>query len=158
MARKSIAREIQKLRAMAVPELVDRYEDVYGKPPRVKHRDWLWRRIAWKLQEQRYGGLSTIAKRRLDELIEELDVPLVGGGRKVRGPVGRPHRAGEPGVGTTLTRVWKGREILTTAVEGGWEHEGIVHRSLSAVAKAVTGSHWNGRLFFGLTRRSTPQR
>ena len=151
MPKKTIAREIQELRGMAVPDLVDRYEAVFGKPPRVKHRDWMWRRIAWKVQEQRFGGLSTTAKRRLDELIAELDLPLKG---TVRGKVGRPARPGNPLLGTTLTRVWKGTEIRTTSVEGGWDYEDVVYRSLSAVAKAVTGSHWNGRLFFGLTRRS----
>ena len=148
--RKSIPQEIAALRAMAVPELVERYEDVFGRPPRVKHRDWLWRRIAWKIQEQRFGGLSQVAKRRLDELIAEFELPL--GQRTVNGKVARP-RPGDPPLGTTLTRVWKGQNVRTTAVDGGWEHDGVVHRSLSAVAKAVTGSHWNGRLFFGLKSR-----
>ncbi len=148
--RKSITQEIAELRAMGVPELVERYEAVHGKPPRVKHRDWLWRRIAWKVQEQRFGGLSEVAKRRLDELIAELELPL--GQRTVNGKVARS-RPGDPPLGTTLTRVWKGQDVRTTAVEGGWEHDGVVHRSLSAVAKAVTGSHWNGRLLFGLTKR-----
>ena len=147
---KNIPQEIAALRAMAVPELVKRYEDVYGKPPRVKHRDWLWRRIAWKIQEQRFGGLSEVAKRRLDELIAELELPM--GQRTVNGKIARS-RPGNPPRGTTLTRLWKGQEIRATAVEGGWEYNGVVHRSLSAVANAVTGSHWNGRLFFGLTKR-----
>ncbi len=149
--RKSITQEIAELRAMGVPELAERYETVFGRPPRVKHRDWLWRRIAWKIQEQRFGGLSEVTKRRLNELIAELELPL--GQRTVNGKVARS-RPGDPPLGTTLTRVWKGQEVRTTAVEGGWEHDGVVHRSLSAVAKAVTGSHWNGRLFFGLKSRS----
>ncbi len=66
---------------------------------------------------------------------------------------GRVTRPGDPPLGTTLTRVWKGHEVRATAVEGGWEHDDVVYRSLSAVAKAVTGSHWNGRLFFGLKSR-----
>ena len=150
-ATKSIAEEIAELRGLPVSELVVRYEAVYRKPPRVKHKDWLWRRIAWKIQEQRFGGLSGAAKRRLDELIAELDLPL--GQRTVKGKVARS-RPGNPVLGTTLTRVWKGQEVRTTAVDDGWEYDGVVHRSLSAVAKAVTGSHWNGRLFFGLKSRS----
>ena len=51
--------------------------EIFGKRPAgLKHREWLWRRIAWKIQEQRFGGLSTVAKRRLDELIADLDLPL----------------------------------------------------------------------------------
>ena len=61
-------------------------------------------------------------------------------------------KPGEPPVGTTLTRIWKGREILATRTAEGWECDGVVHRSLSGLAKAVTGSHLSGRAFFGLTQ------
>ena len=145
----SIAVEIQELRVMPVSDLVDRYETVFDKPPRVKHKDWLWRRIAWKIQEQRFGGLSEVAKKRLDELIAELDLPLTGE-RTVRGMVSGN---GTPVPGTTLTRTWKGREIQTTRTEQGWEQDGVVYRSLSAVVKAVTGSHASGPAWFGLKKR-----
>ena len=151
VASRSIAEEIAALRAMQVPELVERYEAVFSKPPRVKHRDWLWRRIAWKIQEQRFGGLSQDAKRRVDELIAELNVPLTGE-RTVRAEVQSHH--GNPVTGTMLTRVWKGREIQATRTEQGWECESVVYRSLSAVAKATTGSHMSGPAFFGLTKRN----
>ncbi len=149
---KSIPQEIAALRAMAVPELVGRYEVAFGKPPRVKHRDWLWRRIAWKLQEQRFGGLSTVAKKRLDELIAELDLPL-SGKRTVRGKVNGRGTASDPVVGTVLVRKWREQEICATRTEEGWEHDGVLHRSLSAVAKAVTGSHVSGPAWFGLVPR-----
>jgi hypothetical protein len=147
---KPISEEIAELRAMRVPELVERYVVVFGKAPRCKQPTWLWRRIAWKIQEQRFGGLSETAKVRLEELIAEIDLPL---GREQRGVLPSKKKKGQA-LGTTVSRVWKGREVRATAVEGGWEHDGVVYRSLSAVAKAVTGSHWNGRLFFGLTRRA----
>ncbi len=147
---KSIAAEIQGLRVMPVPDLVDRYETVFGKPQRVKHKDWLWRRIAWKVQEQRFGGLSEVAKKRLDELIAELDLPLAGQ-RAVRGNV--RNQNGQPVAGMTISRTWKGREIQATRTEQGWEHDGVVHRSLSAVVKAITGSHASGPAWFGLTKR-----
>jgi hypothetical protein len=141
---KPVSEEIAVLRTLAVPELVTRYLAVFGKPPRVKHREWLWRRIAWKIQEQRFGGLSVVAKRRLDELICELEIPLAGV-RRAKRP--------SPSLGTTVARVWKNREIRATSVEGGWEHEGVVYGSLTAIAEHVTGSHWNGRAFFGLAKR-----
>ncbi len=149
---KSVSEEIAELRAMDVPKLVGRYEAVFGKPPRVKHRDWLWRRIAWKIQEQRFGGLSEVAKRRLDELIADLDIPL-GNDRSVRGQLERPTKPGNPSVGTTFTRSWRGKELLLRVVQNGFEHEGVVYRSLSAAANAITGSHVSGRAFFGLTER-----
>ncbi len=151
MACRPITEEIAELRGMTVADLVVRYEQVFGKPPRAKHREWLWRRIAWRIQEQRFGGLSNVAKRRLDELIGELDVPL--GERTVRGKMNVRAKPGDPAMGTSLVREWRGTEVTATRVEGGWECDGVVHRSLSAVAKAMTGSHWNGKLFFGLTKR-----
>ncbi len=151
-AERSITEEIAELRAMPVPGLVDRYEKLHGKPPRVKNRAWLWRRCAWKLQEQRFGGLSEVAKRRLDELIADLDIDLTNE-RTVRAKVNGTARRGEPVVGTTLTRTWKGREIHATRTEDGWEHDGVVYRSLSAVVKAITGSHASGPAWFGLVAR-----
>ncbi len=152
MPKKSITAEINELRAMSVPELVARYEAVYGKPPRVKHKDWLWRRIAWRVQEQKLGGLSGAAMRRLDELIGELDLPLHGA-RVEREKLGGRRRRGDPPMGTTLSRTWKGTEVRATAVEGGWECEGVVYHSLSAAVKAITGSHASGPAWFGLTKR-----
>lgn len=147
---KPIAEEIAELQTMSVPELVERYAEVFGKTPRTKQPVWLWRKIAWKIQEQRFGGLSKTAKARLEELIAEIDLPI--GGRVERGKL-RTVRNNDTALGTTVTRVWKRQEIRATRVEGGWEHEGTVYRSLSALAKAITGSHLSGRAFFGLTKR-----
>lgn len=146
MSEKSIPEQIEELRAMRVPDLVVRYEEVHGKPPRVKHREWLWRRIAWKIQEQKYGGLSVVAQRRLDELIAELDLPLGNGSRSVTTTL-KP-RALKPG--TVLCRTWRDREVRAIAVEGGWEHEGTVYKTLTAVANAITGTHTSGPRFFGV--------
>ncbi len=150
---KTIAQEIAELRGMDTPALVERYEELYGRPPRCRNREHLWKRCAWKLQEQRFGGLSGAAKRRLEELIAEIDLPIGEHQQTVTGALRSPTRAPQHQVGTVFTRTWKGREIRTVAIEGGYEYEGAVYRSLSAVAKAVTGSHWNGRLFFNLTTR-----
>ena len=93
---KSIADEIEELRAMTVAELVPRYEDAFRKPPRVKHREWLWKRIAWKIQEQRFGGLSNAAKRQIDELIAEMDLPLGEDRRTVTGRLRGDAKAAGP--------------------------------------------------------------
>ena len=143
---KPVAEELAALRALNVAELVERYVAVFGKAPRCKQPTWMFRKIAWEIQARRFGGLSKRALERLDQLMSEIDIPL-GGLRESL----RPKRGT---LGTTVARVWKGREITATSVEGGWEHEGAVYRSLSAVAKRVTGAHWNGKLFFGLTRRA----
>jgi hypothetical protein len=146
MSEKSIPEQIAELREMRVPDLVVRYQEVHGKPPRVKHRDWLWRRIAWKIQEQKFGGLSIVAKRRLDELIAELDLPLGLAARTTTGRVGERR----PVLGTSLCRTWRGRDVRATAVDGGWEHDGTVYKTLSAAANAITGAHMSGPKFFGV--------
>ena len=148
-----VTQEIEDLRQMATGDLVVRYEALFGKPPRRRNREHLWKRCAWKIQEQRFGGLSKVAKRRLEELVGEIDVPLGGQQRTVSGHLNVHVRPADHTVGTVFTRTWHGREVRTVAVEGGYECDGVVYRSLSAVAKAVTGAHWSGRRFFGLTQR-----
>jgi hypothetical protein len=139
---KSIPEIIIELRAMPVSDLVVQYETAFGKPPRNKNREWLWRKVAWKVQEQRYGGLSSLATKRLNELVAEMDLPLTAP-RKATGII----------TGTTLTRSYRGELIEAKRVDNGWAYEGVIYRSLSAVANAVTGSHCNGRAFFGLSKK-----
>ena len=150
-APRPITDEIAELRGLTVAELMDRYETLFGKTPRSKHKTWLWRRCAWRLQEQRLGGLSTVAKRKLDELFAEIDLPLVTTGAEPKTPVRRVK--GEPQIGTSLVRVWRDQEVHATRTEEGWEYGGVVYGSLSALAKAATGSHRSGLAFFGLTKR-----
>jgi len=146
---KTISEELAELHAMNVAERIERYVEVFGRAPRCHQPTWLLRKIAWEIQARRFGGLSKLAQERLEELIAEIDVPLNGARMQIK-----PVRNGTA-LGTTVSRVWKDREIRATAVENGrWEHDGVVYRSLSAVAKHVTGSHWNGKLFFGLTQRA----
>jgi Protein of unknown function (DUF2924) len=149
-----IQSEIQGLRGMERAELIERYTEVFGRSPRIRSREFLWKRIAWKIQEQRYGGLSTIAKARLEELIQGLDLPLDENVRKVTGQLRGKRKPGDPMPGTVLIREWHEQQIRVEVLDGGYEWDGAVYRSLTAVAKAVTGSKWNGRLFFGLSERA----
>ena len=150
----TITEEIAALRELDVSALVARYEQEFGKRPRVKQKTFLWKRIAWKVQERQLGGLSDLAKRRLEELIAEIKLPVEDQHRTITGKLTGATPPAAPSAGTTLTRVWRGREVRATVVDGGFECGGVLYTSLSAVAKAVTGAHWNGRLFFGLTARN----
>jgi len=156
--RLNIAREVAALKRMTVKELRGRYVEVFGEATRSGNKDWLWKRIAWRMQANAEGGLTERALRRAEELANDADLRL-------RRPPDRPasspasttrtakvdfgDRAGELMPGTILTRPYKGRTITVTVLDNGFEFEGDVYRSLSAVAKAVTGSHWNGNYFFG---------
>lgn len=77
--------------------------------------------------------------------------------RTVRGSLESTGQTGDPPSGTTLVREWKGIEVRATKTDGGWEHDDTVYRSLSALVKAVTGSHCSGRAWFGLKPRKKAQ-
>ena len=147
-----ITDEIERMRTMTTPELIEKYRELWGKEPRVKNSAWLRKRNAWKIQEIRFGGLSVAAKKRLEELISEIQIPLSDSERTVTGRLTKPRRSGDPAVGTTLTREWRGRELRLRVLENGYELDGVVHGSLSSAARAATGSKWNGPLFWNLTK------
>jgi len=141
---------INSLRAMTVGQLREKYRDVFGEETKSGNRDWLWRRIAWRIQELEYGGLSGRARNRAAELANEADI-------RQRVPKdafsGHPDEARKKAVspGTVLTRKYKGRMYSVRALENGFEYDGRIFRSLSAVARDITGSHWNGNLFFKIS-------
>lgn len=154
-----IDREIEMLRAMNLPRLRERFSEVYGEPCRSNHKEHLVRRIAWRMQALKEGDLTERARRRARELANDADLRLnppkgpplspAGGGPVQTGTLVVDQRLPMPGA--LLRREYKGKTILARVLEKGFEYDGEVYRSLSAVAKAATGSHWNGYLFFGLS-------
>lgn len=145
--------ELAELRALAPSALAARFRSEFGREPRSKQRAWLLRRLAFRAQERRLGGLSAVARRRLEALIAEIELPLDQHDRVVAQHLAQARRRGDPLPGTTLTRVWRNRTLVVRVLDSGFDLDGTVHKSLSAVAKVVTGTHWNGRLFFGLAGR-----
>lgn len=157
---KTIAAQVKVLQKMRVAELRERYLELYGEETKSRNKTWLFRACAWRLQELAFGGLSERAKQRAKEIVRESDVrprrrdevpPLPGTNAKVIAFQPEPV-SNDPLPGTVLTREYKGREVRVRVLEAGFEYDGQPYRSLSAVAKAITGSHWNGRLFFGLRK------
>jgi len=153
MRKKTVVAEIEELHGMSVKELQSRYQALFGNESHIRSRAWLTRRCAWKIQENRFGGLSPQAKDRLEELISEVRLPI-GNGRTVKGQLKKPE-SGALESGMVLIRNYKGRKIRVEVRETGFEWDGVLFKSLSAVARAVTGSRWNGKLFFNLTSRKT---
>ncbi len=149
----TIAQQVNELQRLPAAELAERYAELFGKPPRVRNKAFLQRQVAWKLQERALGGLSTHARARLDELISKLDVRLAPPEPRARPAALRDAPRG-PLAGTTLVREWRGQQIRVEVREDGFEWRGTMFRSLSGVARAITGTNWNGRLFFGLTKRT----
>jgi hypothetical protein len=148
----TVLAQLAAYEAMDVPALAAEYERLFNEKPRCRHKVWLRRNCAWRLQELAYGGLSATARTRLEELMYQITIPGVDG---ATAPPARPRDPSEPPVGTTLVRDWRGRQIRVTARADGYEFDGRMYRSLSAVATHVTGTKWNGRLWFGLAPTRT---
>lgn len=143
--KQSLREQIEALRDTTAAELREAYQEAFGEPTTSKHKDFLRRRIAWRLQANEYGGLSEHALRRAEELARDSDLRLIA----PRTAAERPTQTRRiPLPGTVITREYKGRTIAVTVLDAGFEHDGAIYKSLSAVAKAVTGTHWNGFHFF----------
>jgi len=155
----NIGKEVAALKRLSVAELRARYAEVTGEATRCRHKQYLVRRVAWHLQANEEGGLSERARRRARELAAESDVRLTAGRLK---PADGPTKVAAidispderlPMPGQTVFRKYKGRDIEVRVLPNGFEYEGDIYRSLSAVAKAVTGTHWNGYHFFKLGKK-----
>ena len=153
----NVGRQIAELRRMTVTQLRQKHVEAFGKPTRSGHKDYLVKRIAWRLQAQEAGDLSERARRRAEELANDADLRTTAPKVKVdqvaittTASVAFDHDSRLPMPGAILRRPYKGREIVVRVLPRGFEYEGEVYRTLSAVARAVTGTHWNGYHFFNL--------
>ena len=135
----SIAAQVAALPKTPTPELKRLWRELFDKQPPGFSRNYLISRLAYRIQELAYGGLKPSTRARLDALADALD-PKAARKRVVSGPV----------VGTQLIREWRGVEHTITVLADGFEWEGRRYKSLSAVARAITGTRWNGPMFFGL--------
>jgi hypothetical protein len=160
-----IAKELAALQRMSGAALREKYAEVFGEATTTGNRTWLQRRIAWRLQVLAEGDLSERAKQRAAELARDADLrvipprekpatvlPLTRGGTRTGTLAKEKGDDRLPPPGTVLTRKYKGDTVQVKVLAQGFEYAGAVYGSLSAVAKAVTGSHCNGFLFFGLTK------
>lgn len=153
----NIGREIARLRTMSPKELRARYAEVFGEPTRSGNKPQLIKKIAWRIQANAEGGLSERAKRRAEQLARDSDIRLTpppqngnGAARTRTAPLRTTGDDRLPPPGSVITREYRGQTLEVTVLERGFEHEGETYRTLSAVAKAITGSHCNGFLFFRL--------
>lgn len=148
--------ELKRLSGLSLPALREEFARVCGEPARSNNKVFLVKRIAWWLQARASGGLSAAAVAKAHELAESSQVrerPPREVHAVYAGLDAQPRPAYTPPPGSILTRCYRGREIVVRVLENGFEYDGDRFGSLSAVAKRVTGSSWNGRLFFGLTPR-----
>ena len=138
-----IPARLAALKTMPTPDLKQQWRDLFESEPPPFNRRYLESRLAYRIQELAYGGLKPETIRRLERLGEELD----GGDRSKRGIRADRDR---PITGTRLLREWQGVEQIVTVTADGFEWQGRPYKSLSAIARAITGTRWNGWIFFGL--------
>jgi hypothetical protein len=130
------------LRTTPTLDLKKQWRELFDTEPPAFNRRYLESRLAYRIQELAYGGLKPETVRRLEALGEQLD----GGNitkRRIRAEL-------KPIAGTRLIREWQGVEQIVTVTADGFEWQGRPYKSLSAIARAITGTRWNGWVFFGL--------
>lgn len=162
-----IAAQIAALDGMTTGELAEQYEELHGQPCRTRHRAYLIRKVAWRIQANAEGDLSERARRRAAELADDAEVRVMAPKTMICPPqrgesatVTRPVMDGKgqsadprlPAPGSAIVRHYKGRRhrVVYLADGSGFEYEGNRYRTLSAVAKRISGSHVNGFRFFRL--------
>jgi len=169
----NLAHDIATLPTLSVAQLRRRYADVFGETTNAGHKGWLVKRIAWRLQALAEGDLSERARQRAAELANDADLRLSpprppsrpardhadtpSALLETRCPATRQPDRRLPQPGGVIDRLYKGQHLQVTVLQNGFAYGGKVFASLSAVAKAITGSHCNGYLFFRLTHKEAAQ-
>jgi hypothetical protein len=155
-------KELEDLSRMTVSQLRQKYIEAFGEQSRSNNKQFLFRRIAWRMQANAEGGLSERARRRALEIANDADLRLrapktyfgsdvtVDPKLSVRRKVARELDRRLPPPGSYLEREYKGHRIVVKVLVEGFEFDGAIYRSLSAIAHKATGTKWNGFLFFNL--------
>ncbi|WP_339751818.1 DUF2924 domain-containing protein [uncultured Marinobacter sp.] len=133
--------KVAALPSLENDELKKLWRELFNETAPRKKRDYLIPRLAWRIQELAYGGLSDTSQDRINRLMR---------GKEQLKP--SSNRVKRPAVGTKLIREYQGVEHHVTVTRNGFEYQGRTFRSLSHIAREITGTRWSGPLFFGLTR------
>ncbi|WP_254508207.1 DUF2924 domain-containing protein [Anatilimnocola floriformis] len=155
---RGIEAELAELPSLTVGQLREKFVEVFGEPTNSRHKDWLVKRIAWRIQANAFGGLSERALARAKELANEADLRIMApkqakaSAGSVTKVVACPVDSRVPPPGSVISRDYKGKKLLVTVLVDGFEFEGEKFTSLTAIAKKATGQHWNGFGFFGLLK------
>jgi hypothetical protein len=145
----TVLARVAALKTLAVADLKQQWRDLFDTEPPPYNRRFLESRLAYRIQELAYGGLKPETVKRLRHLAEEFD----GGDRKRRCQPTKDR----PIAGTRLIREYQGVEHCVTVRDDDYEYQGRPYKSLSAIARAITGTRWNGRIFFGLKNQRAPR-
>lgn len=158
-----IAGQLAALTEMTIGQLKEKYRELFGVPTRSRNKPYLQKKLAWRIQELAEGGLTNQARNQIETLAS--DAPLRWRASNGGGPNNAPAKPKEapqrdpalPPPGTVITREHKGIDHRVTVLDDGFEYRGALYRSLSKIATEITGTKWNGFLFFRLKRRTQTQ-
>jgi len=159
-----IREEIEGLRNLTTGQLKEKYREVFGEQSRSNHKQFLFRRIAWRIQANAWGGLSERARQRALEIADDADLRIRAPRNFLREPVDdgrtietRLKPSLDPRLplpGTPLIRRYQGKDIIVhVRPDGGFECSGRIYTSLSRAVTEATGTRWNGFAFYGLGHR-----
>ncbi|MCL4552913.1 MAG: DUF2924 domain-containing protein [Candidatus Marsarchaeota archaeon] len=149
---KSVLKQITDLQNMTVEELRPVWRTLFGTEPPAYNRAYLVKRLAYRVQELAYGGLSNNALKTMDDILDTHGFDENGGIPNARKSRNLGSKENSPVVGTRLIREWHGNTYEVTVVRGGFEYQGVRFRTLTHIAKLITGDHRSGVAFFGLNR------
>lgn len=157
MQKEALLSQIMALKEAGLDELKAKHKELFGdNEPTSNNKVYLWRRIAYRLQELEYGSLAPVTQSRIQQLIQQYD-PInnkalrpdgVTENRPKKSALSRDKRLPIPG--TVVTKEYKSIKLQVKILESGFEYNNKVYKTLTAIAKEVTGAHWNGYLFFNL--------
>jgi len=153
-----LRRHIENLRKLTTKQLKRRFLDVCGEASLSSNHTHLLRRVAWQLQANASGGLNARALKRAAQLAIEADreLPLPQRLREASQLHPEPQQDRDtrlPPVDRSIERSYRGKQLVVTVRENGFEYNGKLYPSLSSVARQITGTRWNGFQFFGLRER-----
>jgi hypothetical protein len=140
----TVLARVVALKTTPMPALKQQWRALFDTEPPPFNRRFLESRLAYRIQELAYGGPKPETIERLEALAEDIESDH---------PTQRHRSVARPVAGTQLVRDWQGTEHRVTVVDGGFEYRGRPFKSLSAIARAITGTRWNGLVFFGLKSR-----
>jgi hypothetical protein len=160
----NIAVEIRRLAERTVPELRVRHEELFGEAARSTHKQYLTRQMAWRLQAEAEGGLPEETRQMALAIARDAPLRLRIESAALRGTqevertattrLASTHDSRLPMPGSLLMKEHKGETHVVKVLDGGFEYQGRVYRSLSAIAQQITGTKWNGYAFFSLTKEA----
>jgi hypothetical protein len=151
---------IDDLRHLTTTQLQLKYRELFGQPSHSNHKDYLFRRVAWRMQALAEGGLSERARAYARGIAIDADLRLCAPKKPIETQPGvrvaHASRQLDPRVpppGTQLIKQYKDETVTVTVLEDGYHYGDRIYKSLSAIARQVTGTQWNGYVFFGLRLR-----